>query len=272
MPTFTTTSYVIALLAGSFALGKGMDDVARAEVKQQVSNWLNRIDLSANRTTEVHRLLLTVFNDIFSTSIFSRQFVWRSIQFSTLSSVIVTISLFAHYATTNVESPAFRLLKDPIGLALASLVILFAAGLCDYLSLSKSSLIINAATFIQTPLRYYVLDLIVTMLMSASWVLLLAVTLAALGSAASLDKQPDNLGHLIVFSLFSGLTMLAPTLFTLAIVLAMYFARAALLVGKPLQLLKLSVLDTSSKPFTSIAVLSWPLVLMFAAVSIAIAA
>lgn len=272
MPTFTTTSYVIALLAGSFALGKGMDDVARAEVKHQVSNWLNRIDLSVNRTTEVHRLLLTAFNDIFSTSIFSRQFVWRSIQFSTLSSLIVTTTVFAYYAATKVESPVFRLLKDPIGLALASLVILLAAGICDYLSLSKSSLIINAPIFIRTPLRYYALDLIITMLMSATWVLLLTITLASLGTAVSLEKQPDTLGNLIVFSLFSGLTMLAPTLFTLAIVLAMYFARAMLLVGKPLQLLKLSVLDTSSKPFTSIAVLSWPLVLMFAAVSVAIAA
>jgi hypothetical protein len=269
MQTTATISYVAALLAGSFAFGKGIDDVAKSEVKSEVVKWLNRIDLSADASGHIHQLLLSTFNNVFSESMFSKKFLWRSAQFSVLSSLVITVTVyFFMHAISKGDSPLVQLLESPIGIILAIIFLLGSAIFCDYLSLAKSSLIINTSSFRSAPFRHYMFDLLITILMSATWILLLAIAMAAFGANTMIDKQPNHVGKLIVFGLFSGVTMLAPTLVTLSFMLALYFARLSIFVGRPLQLLKISFLDIDSKPFTSIAILSWPPLILFALLTI----
>jgi hypothetical protein len=265
MQTIAAISYVAALLAGSFAFGKGIDDVAKAEVKSEVVKWLHRVDLSADRTGQIHHLLLNTFNTVFSESMIAKKFLWRSVQFSVLSSLVMTIAAyFFMHAISKGDSPLVQLLERPLGIIIAMVFLLGSAIFCDYLSLAKSSLIVNASSFPSAPFRHYIFDLLITILMSSTWILLLAVMMAGFGASTMIDTQPNHLGKLIVFGLFSGVTMLAPTLVTLSFVMALYFARLAILIGKPVQHLKISVLDIDSKPFTSIAILSWPLLIFFA--------
>lgn len=272
MQTAPAMAYIAAMLAGSFAFGKGIDDVARIEVKSDIAKWLNQVDLSANRAGQLHHLLLATFNDIFSDSIFSKRFFWKSLQFSTLSSLAITaIAYFFMKTVIKESSPAIRLLENPSGIIVATVSVLLAAIFCDYLSLAKSSTIINSKNFYNSPFSYYFLDLIITALMSLTWILILALIIANVGASQAIDKQPNNLMNLMVYGLFSSITMLAPTVVTLTFVLALYFARLLILFGKPLQLLKISILDIDNKPFTSIAILSWPLVLLIGVFSIWVA-
>jgi hypothetical protein len=259
----SSLAIVFTVLGTVYAIGKAADDSTKPEVRAQLATWLKAKNLATDHTSTIHGILVQTLNTFFDSNPFSRKFFVRSLIFSVAGSVtvlILTYLLLQISGDTHANSMASKVLAHGPSFLSAWMWLSTASAVFDYISLAKSILFINSMTFRAAPIRHYVLDLSLSFSLSLGVVLFLLASFWILGypqkSEEDFGRSPE------LFILFAAITLIIPTKFVLVISAATVFAKLVLWISKPLQRLKADVLDVDGKPFTTVALLSWPFFLI----------
>jgi hypothetical protein len=245
---------IIASCATSFAIGKGIDDAVRPEVKSLTSSWLTSPKLTTDRAASFHFVLQSTLNDLFSDNIVSIKFVRRSIALTAIGVSILSVMTFSLFLKMNANSSGVHPFAIVAGVSFAFMLAIAA----DYASLTKTILIVNSKYFLDSVIRHYLLDLFLSLLIAGSWTMVISVIIKfAIGYPESPTPSFDGFVGFVLPGLISSLI---PTLFCLAFVVATLFSKGLLLVGRPFHFLTTRILDVEPRPFTAIGILVWPLI------------
>lgn len=267
METLAKASLVCALAAGTYAAFKALEESASPASRATLSAWLRRTSLSKDHTAKLHEVLETTFVAVFGTNPFQLKFIARSLL---LSAIAAPTSLALYYLLLRltiadsaiVLSKQFETISD---IAMNGAFILIVTILSDYLSLLKSSLIIQCAHFRQNTVKFYLVDLILSVFMAGGWLFFLASGTVIYSTIAERPHIPGEVASHASGVVSALLSALFPTVVALLYVLSTGLARFIVVIGRPLDVLRMRVLDVDSKPFQAVGILILPIVVLLSA-------
>jgi hypothetical protein len=263
---------VCATTAGTYAAFKALEESASPASRVTLSAWLRKTSLAKDHTAKLHDVLETTFVSTFGSDPFQQKFFIRSLL---LSAIATPVSIVLYYVILKLAvadsaaflSGQFESITDAV---INGPLIFVVAVVSDYLSLLKTSLIVQCVHFRRNPFKFYIADLVLSAFIAGGWLFLLAfgtVIYAMLAQRPEIMPQIANHAAGMFAALLSALF---PTVVALLYILSTVFARVIVLVGRPLDALRAHVLDIDSKPFLSVGILVLPLVAILAALVVAI--
>jgi len=248
-------------LGATYACGKFFDDVVRSSVKTEFAKFLRGLTPTNDPTATIHTLARDVLNASFGTSVVALRAVLGSLTVTALGGTLVFLTLLALLAIYKPSAPILAIISDPLTFA-KSLGTTFAiSALVDYLSLSKSLLIVNSGAFSNQPFRHYLLDLAISIALALGWFFTILSFLFIKGALGPDGSKIASGFEPMAFSVLCLITAFVPTLITLFFCLLTIFARISFIASRPVKHLIERILDIDEKPFSSAVVMSWLLLM-----------
>lgn len=253
MDILTRFGIVAAVVGGTYAVFKALEETASSDAKSALTRWLQETNFVEDRTHSIHDVLTTTFVSIFE-PLFSVKFVARTflISFTCAGSLFV----LAYAGFKNPSVFLFQRADFPF--------IFWGAVLCtpiDILSFAKSSIIIRTTDFRQHVFGYYALDIMISFLMAFGWAIVVTIVgpdiVGRSGEKTPLDGAPAAL-----------ITSLIPTLLIFSFLMSAIIAKWLVKLGKPFEFAKSRMLNIAEKPFQSLGILVSLLVLIASSIVI----
>lgn len=258
MDPIAKAATVCAIAGGTYAIFKALEETSSVASKTVLSSWLRGTKLSENRKERLYSVVEVFITATFGHNPFSAKFLRRSLLVSLFAAPFAIGVLYALAQALNssyFQNAIVSKLVDPGSFLIASIPYALFSFLSDYISLVKSSIIVQSAHFKTNPVKFFALDICMSLLLAGGWIFVFAMSVITYGSLVKDFGMLDAWSKSQTWIVAIAISALFPTILGLTLALSGVVAKVMVFVARPFDYLKDKLLDIEGKPFQSMGVL-----------------